>query len=170
MSSHTTCCRHPICSKHPIYTPALCCSVLSYRQCLAGWTRPPSLQDININFPSLSVWASQEINCYGLLPYVTNCQLHCAVCFCLIIYQMSCTIRVFINHKTCSSCTAAHQILYSALSTDIQWTADGRGGPVNWPTRSSANNVLCFWLLECVKFCVLLFNAANWLQAVRQFE
>ena len=49
----------------------------------------------------------------------------------LIIYQISCKLCVFINHKTRSPCTAAHQILYSALSTDILWTTDGRGGPVD---------------------------------------
>jgi len=30
--------------------------------------------------------------------------------------------------QTCGSCTVTHQISYSALSTDILWTADGRGG------------------------------------------
>ena len=55
--------------------------------CLQRWIRPPSLQDINTNFPFLSVWTSQEISSYGQLPYVTNWQMQYAVCFCLALWR-----------------------------------------------------------------------------------
>ena len=154
-----------LCTPHTV-----CCCVLSYCPCMVGWIRPPSLQDINTNFPFLSVWASQEISCFGQFPFVTNLQMECAVCFCLIIYQISRKMCVFINHKICSPCTAAHQILYSALSTDILWTADGRGGPIDWPARSSGNNALCLWLLEYIKLLCNHVHVDNWLQVVRQVE
>ena len=133
----------------------LCCCVFSYSPCLGGWTRPSSLQDTNNNFPSTSVWASQKVSYNGQLPYVTNWQMQFALCFCFIIYQISCKICVFINHKTCGSCTVAHQILYSALSTDILWTADGLGGSVDWSARSSETKTTDFWLLEFIQlWCV----------------
>jgi hypothetical protein len=51
-------------------------------------------------------------------------------------------------------------ILYSALSTEIQWTVDGRGGPVDWPARSSENKAVGFWLLEFVK--ILCIRVQPW--------
>jgi len=96
--------------------------------------------------------------------------MQCALCFCLIIYQISCKICVSTNHKTCSSCTVGHQILYSSLSTDSLWTAAGSGGPVDRIARSSGTITQDFWLLEYKNFGIFVFCADNCGQAVRQFE
>ena len=53
MTSHKICCRPTICTKHPVYTPALC-DVYFHRM---FQTAVP--QDINTNFPSLCLWESQ---------------------------------------------------------------------------------------------------------------
>jgi hypothetical protein len=111
----------------------------------------PSLKNINTNFPTISLWASQEISCYGQLCYVTNWQMQCAVCFWFNYLPDLLQKMRLRNPQTCGSCTAAHQIIYSELSTHILWRADGRGGPVNWPARSSENNALGFWLLQYIK-------------------
>jgi hypothetical protein len=81
---------------------------------------------ININKHKLLIYyavfllSRQFISCYGKLSYVTNRQMQCTLCSCLIIYQFSSKICVFINDKTCGSCTVPYLILYSALSKGIR--------------------------------------------------
>jgi hypothetical protein len=58
----------------------------------------------------------------------------------------------------------AHQMFHYAMSTDIMWTADGRGGTIDLPAQSSDTNILNFQLLEYQNFRVFVFSINNSIQ------